>query len=50
MENDSEKIGKATVETRRATKEKVVEEKQPPSRAKVIDMKAPKEKDGKGDR
>jgi hypothetical protein len=36
------------VETRRAGKEKVVEEKQLPPRAKTCDVKALKEKDGKG--
>ena len=49
VEKDSEKIGKTQVETKRAGKEKVVEEKQPPPRAKTGDVKAPKEKDGKGD-
>ena len=37
------------METRRAGKEKVVEEKQLPPRAKTGDVKALKEKDDKGD-
>ena len=37
------------METKRVGKEKVVEEKQPPLRAKTCDVKALKEKDGKGD-
>jgi hypothetical protein len=49
VEKESEKIGKALVETRRAGKEKVVEKKQLPPRAKTGDVKALKEKDGKGD-
>ena len=46
---DSKKVGKAHVETRRASKEKVVEEKQLPPRAKIGDVKALKEKDDKRD-
>lgn len=49
VETVKEKIGKAPVETRRAAKEKVVEEKQPLPRAKAVDVKALKEKDSKGD-
>lgn len=49
MEKDSKKIGKALLETKRGGKEKVVEEKQPPPRAKTVDVKALKEKDCKGD-
>ena len=43
------KIGETPVETKRAGKEKVVEDKQLPMRAKTCDMKALKEKDNKGD-
>ena len=49
METVKEKIGKAPVETRRAGKDKVVEEKQPLPRAKAVDVKGLKEKDSKRD-
>jgi hypothetical protein len=49
VENDSEKISKTLVETKRGGKDNVVEEKQPPPRAKTIGVKALKDKDGKGD-
>ena len=49
VEKESENIDKAPVETRRVGKEKVVEEKQLPPRAKTSGVKALKENDGKGD-
>ena len=49
VETVKEKIGKALVETMRAGKDKVVEEKQPLPRAKAIDVKGLKEKDIKRD-
>ena len=49
VETVKEKIDKALVETRRAGKDKVVEEKQPVPNAKTVDVKALKEKDSKGD-
>ena len=49
METVKEKIGKASVETRRASKDKVVEEKQPLPIAKAVDVKGLKEKDSKRD-
>ena len=49
VEKYSEKIDKVFVKIMRVGKEKVVEEKQLPPRAKTFDVKALKEKDGKWD-